>query len=153
METEPKKIQIQYPDDLFPTGDTLDGETFYHFFLYMFYFDQSFAFLPYIMEQAEKNNFDLFEVMTEWMLEFNIVQPGMYYSVICSEHEDFAGINNDELHLIPEGIDWEGNSRQDIREECALWNVKRSPDTLDEMPVSEIPTLLMSGKFDPGHTS
>ena len=73
----------------------------------------------------------------------------MYYSVICSEHEDFAGINKDELHLIPEGIDWEGNSRQEIRQLCALWNVKRSPDTLDEMPVSEIPTLLMSGKFDP----
>ena len=74
METVLKKIQIKYPDDLFPTGDALDGETFYHFFLYMFYFDQSFAFLPYIMEQAEKNNFRPVEVMTEWMLEFNNIR-------------------------------------------------------------------------------
>jgi pimeloyl-ACP methyl ester carboxylesterase len=149
METEPKKIQIQYPDDLFPTGDTLDGETFYHFFLYMFYLDQSFAFLPYIMEQAEENNFDLFELMTEWMLEFNIVHSGMFYSVICSEHEDFAGINDGESHLIPAGIDWEGNSRQDFREECAIWDVQQSPDKMDEMPISDIPALLTSGQFDP----
>ena len=149
METEPKEIQILYPDDLFPTGDTLDGETFYNFFLHMFYLDHSFAFLPYLMEQAEKNNFDLFEVMTEWMLEFNIVQSGMFYSVICSEHEEFAGINDGESHLIPAGIDWEGNSRQDFREECAIWDVQRSPDKLDEMPISDIPTLLISGQFDP----
>jgi len=149
MEVEPKEIQIQYPDDLFPTGDTLDGESFYNFFLYMFYMDQSFAFLPYIMEQAEKNSFDLFEVMTEWMLEFNIVHSGMFYSVICSEHEDFAGINDYESHLIPAGIDWEDDSRKDLREICALWNVKRSPDKLDEMPISDIPALLMSGQFDP----
>jgi pimeloyl-ACP methyl ester carboxylesterase len=149
MEAAPKKVKIKYPDDLFPSGDTLDGESFYYFFLHMFYYDQSFAFLPYIMEQAEKDNFDLFEVMTEWMLEFNLVQPGVYYSVVCSEHEYFSEIPEGESRLVPAGIDWEGNSRQELRDECALWDVQRSPDTLDEMPVSEIPALLMSGQFDP----
>lgn len=149
MEAEPNKIQIQYPDDLFPTADTLDGETFYYFFLRMFYYDHSYAFLPYIMEQAEKNNFDLFEFMTEWMLEANIVQPGVYYSVVCSEHDNFAEIPEGASHLVPAGIDWEGNVRQEFRDECALWDVRRSPDSLDKIPNSEIPTLLMSGQFDP----
>lgn len=149
MEAEPNEIHIQYPDELFPTDDTLDGESFYYFFLHMFYYDQSFTFLPYILEQAENENFDLFEVMTEWMLEFNLVQPGVFYSVVCSEHDNFADIPEGVSHLVPAGIDWEGDSRQEFRDECALWDVRRSPDTLDEMPVSEIPALLMSGQFDP----
>jgi pimeloyl-ACP methyl ester carboxylesterase len=149
METEPREIHIKYPEDLFPSGDNLDGESFYYFFLHMFYYDQSFAFLPYIMEQAEKENFDLFEVMTEYMLEFNLVQPGVYYSVVCSEHDDFADIPDSVSHLVPAGIEWEGNSRQDFRDACALWDVQPSPERLDEMPVSEVPTLLISGQFDP----
>jgi pimeloyl-ACP methyl ester carboxylesterase len=149
MEAEPREIQIKYPDDLFPSRDTLDGESFYYFFLNMFYYDQSFAFLPYILEQAEKGNFDLFELMTEWMLEFNIVQPGVYYSVVCSEHDHFADIPDGVSHLVPAGIEWESNTRQDFRDACALWDVQESPDNLKEMPVSEVPALLISGQFDP----
>ncbi len=149
MDTEPSEIHIKYPDDLFPTGDTLDGETFYYFFLQMFYYDQSFAFLPYIMEQAEKNNFDLLEAMTEYTLDKNIVQSGMYFSVVCSEHEDFTDSSVGESHLVSEGVDWEGENRQEFRDICALWDVQKAPDRLESMPDREIPTLLMSGQFDP----
>ena len=62
---------------------------------------------------------------------------------------NFADIPEGVTHLVPAGIDWEGNSRQEFRDKCALWDVQRSPDALDEMPVSEIPALLMSGQFDP----
>jgi pimeloyl-ACP methyl ester carboxylesterase len=149
MDAEPRTIHIKYPDSLFPSDDTLDGESFYYFFLHMFYYDQSFAFLPYIMEQAEKNNFDLLEAMTEYTLEQNLVQSGMYFSVVCSEHEDFADVPDGASHLIPAGIEWEGEDRQKFRDICELWDVQKAPDRLEEMPTSDIPTLLMSGQFDP----
>ncbi len=149
MDADPRTIHIKYPDSLFPSDDTLDGESFYYFFLRMFYYDHSFAFLPYIMEQAEKNNFDLLEAMTEHTLELNLVQSGMYFSVICSEHKDFADIQDETSHLVPAGVDWEGETRQEFRDVCDLWDVKKAPDRLEVMPKSDIPALLMSGQFDP----
>jgi hypothetical protein len=44
---------------------------------------------------------------------------------------------------------WEIENHSENREECINWNVPPSPLVLDTMPETDVPTLLLSGFFDP----
>ncbi len=69
--------------------------------------------------------------------------------MICAEHSLMARTSRDDLILSPSMIGWEIENQSENQEECGTWNVTRSPDVLDTMPKSDVPTLLLSGFFDP----
>jgi pimeloyl-ACP methyl ester carboxylesterase len=78
----------------------------------------------------------------------NIVSLGMRMSVLCAEEMDYTDTDfTREIHyaqigaLIRDGFD--------LREECAAWNVKPLSDEVGAPVVSDIPTLILSGEFDP----
>ena len=71
---------------------------------------------------------------------------GMMYSVICSEDADFT--MDDLLRETPiEGAMAAGRP-QEMLAVCEFWEVDALGERADEAPVSDIPTLLMTGEFD-----
>jgi len=74
---------------------------------------------------------------------------GLYFSVLCAEHEPLVDADKNIPYILPSMAEWENTSQEDNREECAIWNVKHSLLSLEEMPISDIPALLLSGHFDP----
>jgi pimeloyl-ACP methyl ester carboxylesterase len=78
----------------------------------------------------------------------NDVSLGMHMSVLCTEQIDYTDADFEPARhyaqiaaLIREG--------SDLREACAVWNVKPLSDDVGAPVVSDIPTLILSGEFDP----
>jgi hypothetical protein len=73
---------------------------------------------------------------------------GMSNSVLCAEETDysesdwsFEGFYPQVGSVIRDGID--------LQDECAVWNVDPLSDDVSVPVVSDIPTLILSGEFDP----
>ncbi len=73
---------------------------------------------------------------------------GMSNSVLCAEETDYTesdwnleGVYPQIGPLIRDGFD--------VRDECVLWNVEPLNDDASAPVVSDIPTLILSGEFDP----
>jgi pimeloyl-ACP methyl ester carboxylesterase len=73
---------------------------------------------------------------------------GMSNSVLCAEETDYTesdwnleGIYPQIGALIRAGFD--------VRDECVVWNVEPLSDDASAPAVSDIPTLILSGEFDP----
>jgi len=73
---------------------------------------------------------------------------GMRMSVLCAEETDYTDADYEPARhyaqiaaLIRDG--------SDLREACAAWKVKPLSDDVGAPVVSDIPTLILSGEFDP----
>ncbi len=73
---------------------------------------------------------------------------GMANSVLCAEEADYTeadfdleGVHPQIAALIPHGYD--------VHDYCSVWNVEPLPVAAAAPVVSDIPTLVMSGQFDP----
>jgi len=77
---------------------------------------------------------------------------GMYFSVECSEEIHFY--NEDDVLARSEGLPDEifyamTDSIIQTFEDCVVWNVAESSSIENEPVVSDIPTLILSGAYDP----
>jgi pimeloyl-ACP methyl ester carboxylesterase len=149
LNQNPKEVRIHLPNSLYSLGDEIDGESFYYYILSSSYLDNNYAALPYIIQQSEKNRFDSMISFFESYITHFLSTSGGFYSVICAEHSPMAGTSSDDLILSPSMTGWEIENQSENQEKCLNWNVPRSPDVLDTMPKSDVPTLLFSGFFDP----
>jgi hypothetical protein len=73
----------------------------------------------------------------------------MYYSVICAEDADIDPNDVPLETLRPELAETARDDLQTYVDTCALWPVETLAATVDAPVVSDIPTLLLSGGFDP----
>jgi pimeloyl-ACP methyl ester carboxylesterase len=81
-------------------------------------------------------------------LPVSLFTSGMSNSVLCAEETDYTDKDFDLEGIYPQVrvLMWDGF---DIRDECAVWNVEPLGDDVSAPVVSDIPTLVMSGEFDP----
>ena len=104
--------------------------------------------IPGYITSAERRNPEFLKSLLSRRSGSNFVW-GMRYSVWCSDEMPFQ---------IPERI--KKNRRKYSRlsgfgiqkhfaDICRVWNVKASPAIANEVVVSDIPTLILSGSFDP----
>jgi pimeloyl-ACP methyl ester carboxylesterase len=85
-----------------------------------------------------------------------IVDEGMHYSVVCSEEIPFmsaeaaAAMNADVHPAILAALDAGAFSLPGYLSACEWWGTA-APDPIEDEPVvSDIPTLILSGDYDPG---
>lgn len=78
----------------------------------------------------------------------SIVINGMATSVLCAEEADYTEADYDLEGLYPQ-IATVIRDGFDIRDYCAVWNVEPLSDDVSAPVVSDIPTLVISGEFDP----
>jgi hypothetical protein len=105
--------------------------------------------LPKVISDMERD--DLRYIQNMWpLLTFDqLVSEGMYYSVVCAEDADIdvSAIPVDTLR--PEIAETARDDVQAFVDACARWQVEQLPPSVDDPVVSNIPTLLLSGRFDP----
>ncbi len=73
---------------------------------------------------------------------------GTYFSVKCSEDKFYAD------RLVVEGVsdvaqDWGTQTFQEMEQSCQAWNVPAVKSSDRDLVVSDIPSLLFNGNFDP----
>ena len=107
------------------------------------------AVLPKIVADLEQGDTRYIESMWPLIVFDQLVAEGMYYSVVCAEDADIDVGQIPLETLRPETAE---TAREDIQtyvDTCARWRVEQLPASIDDPVVSDIPTLLLSGRFDP----
>ncbi|WP_095042106.1 alpha/beta hydrolase [Candidatus Promineifilum breve] len=106
------------------------------------------AILPKVIADLEQGDTRYVEAMWPLLVFDQQVAWGMYFSVICAEDADIDVAGSIE-GLPPEIAATARYKLQSYLDTCARWPVELLPASVDEPVISDIPTLLLSGRFDP----
>jgi len=127
----------------------INGDTFMSGLFQMLYAGSLIPALPRMINDAQQGNFDFFSRIYSLLLFDRSMSIGMYYSVICAEDADFTPEDQDLAGIRPEIAKVEGDEPKNLLNICQFWKVDELGAHADDPVVSEIPTLLLSGNFDP----
>ncbi|MBN1246236.1 MAG: alpha/beta fold hydrolase [Anaerolineae bacterium] len=151
LNVEPATVQLQDPDtaevyDLLLTGERLIAQT-----RDLLYVSAILPLLPGAIYDMVEGDFSLLAlIQSQFMFKFNLAD-GMYNSVICTELADFTAADMaDTEGLYPEvALVVEDLIDEVMLQPCQLWGVEHLGDWVTEPVTGDIPTLLLSGEFDP----
>lgn len=127
----------------------VDGDGLRSILFQLLYLPHMYAVFPKIVNDLEKGDTQYLENMWPLLVFDQLISEGMYYSVICAEDADIdlAEISVDGLP--PEIGETAREDVESVVEVCTQWKVDQLPSSVDDPVKSDIPTLLLSGRFDP----
>lgn len=141
------------------TGGSIDalvtGDDFVGLVFQAMYIDTMIQDLPDYIYTAAKGDVSPFStVLLLQLYQLDFISYGMYYAVNCNEEYPFDTVETIQstLDSVPEGL--VGFARLGMIDPEQLQVCRdlgtRTPDVIENQPViSDIPTLVMSGQFDP----
>jgi pimeloyl-ACP methyl ester carboxylesterase len=153
----PVKVKVTLPDvgiaDL--TGKQTDllinGDGFISAIFQSLYITSYLPDLPQVIYQASQGNLDpVAQTSMLFMASEKDISWGMYASVQCYEEVPFA--SPDKLAAEMQAHPELGGSQGTVDGTFALckgWNVPPAPPLEDQAVKSDVPTLVLSGQFDP----
>lgn len=125
-------------------GDMLSGALFQ-----MLYGTELIPALPKMIDDARAGNYIFLGRMYSFLLFDRTFSEGMYYSVVCAEDADFTPQDVPLDGVRPQIADGAREDAQAILDACQQWNVPPLEPIVDAPVVSDIPTLVFNGQFDP----
>ncbi|MEM7798609.1 MAG: alpha/beta fold hydrolase [Chloroflexota bacterium] len=146
---------ITFPITYILTGNRYDvvfsGEDFIDMLFQSLYSDEIFPLMPAVISQVEEGSYDqLSLVFTNFLINNEFISYGMYYSVNCQEEFAFSDRvaveqNSQADPLLIDYLDsWETTF-----DTCDVWDVGEANTIENEPVVSDIPTLILAGEYDP----
>jgi len=128
---------------------TLTGDMVLSTLFLLLYDAESIPYVPALIDLVASGDLSLFELILSEAGEAAPVALGMYLSVICREDAPFS--SREALTAAASTLEPMFSTFVDplIFDECAVWNVAAAAAIEDEAVVSAVPTLLVSGTFDP----
>jgi len=127
----------------------LDGRGLRSVIYQLLYVPRMAAVLPRLIADLEAGDMRYLEAMWPLLIFDQLIAEGMYNSVICAEDADIDVAAVPLEGLRPEIAATAADELQSIVDGCARWPVALLPPSVDDPVVSDIPTLLLSGRFDP----
>lgn len=128
----------------------LSGEDLADALYQALYIRQAASLIPYIIDRADKGDFSFVSgFLLPLQLFENKAADGMYMSVVCAERGDSAPSVVDRPDLNPRLVKTGRRGARAIVEVCRNWKIDLLPRDVLQPVKSEVPTLLLSGEFDP----
>jgi pimeloyl-ACP methyl ester carboxylesterase len=151
LNVEPAKVQLQNPDtgeiyELLLTGERLIAQT-----RDLLYLSAILPILPGAIYDMAEGDFSLLAlIQSQFVFKLNLAD-GMYNSVICTELADFTAADMaDSEGLYPEvALVVEDLIDEVMLQPCQVWGVEHLGEWVTEPVEGDVPTLLLSGEFDP----
>lgn len=151
LNTEP----IEFPINYILTGARYDvifgGDELINMLFQSLYSDEIFPLMPSVIAETETGNFDqLSLIFTNFLINSEFISFGMYYSVNCqeefafSDREAVAANSERDADLIDYFADWETTF-----DSCDVWDVGVADEVEKDAVISDIPTLILAGEYDP----
>lgn len=123
------------------------GDNFMSLMFNILYITEFIPFVPSIMWGVINGDYDIVTFLHAFYTFNFTLSRGMYYSVLCAEDADFT---LDEVVLDGVQDSVAANFRLDRFEPiCTLWDVDELGDAADAPVYSDVPTLILSGEYDP----
>ena len=127
----------------------LDGDDLLGLLTQLLYVTEAVPALPNMIYAAQNDEFDLAQLVMGLLIFDRSQADGMYMSVMCAEDFDFRIEELDLTGVRPNFAADEKTGTAAVLQVCANWDVPQLGPTADAPVVSNIPTLLFSGSFDP----
>ena len=145
----PVSLTLTDPETGQEYDTTLDGRGLRSVLHQLLYVPRMAAVLPRLISDIETGDLRYLEAMWPLLVFDQLVAEGMYYSVVCAEDADIdvAAVPLDGLR--PDIAATTADELRTIVDTCTRWQVQALPASVDDPVVSDIPTLLLSGRFDP----
>jgi pimeloyl-ACP methyl ester carboxylesterase len=149
LDENPVTLTLRDPDTGARYEALVDGRSLRSIVYQLLYVPRMPAVFPKMITDLEAGDYRYLEAMWPLFAFDQTVSEGMYFSVICAEDADIdvAALQLDSLRpAIAE------SAREDLQayiDSCALWPVDQLPSSVDNPVFSDIPTLLLSGAYDP----
>jgi pimeloyl-ACP methyl ester carboxylesterase len=127
----------------------LDGDALQSVIFQSLYATDLLRFLPYAMAKASAGDLRPIGNIGSLFVFDRSVATGMYFSVMCAEDGSLPAEAPNDAGVRPEIATRNAQDQRDFEQLCKLWNVLPLPNAVNEAVKSDVPTLLLSGHFDP----
>jgi pimeloyl-ACP methyl ester carboxylesterase len=149
FDQDPVHVSMTDPESGITYQAVVDGQTFLNGLFQMLYSTSLIPALPRMIYDAKDGNFDFFGRIMSILVFDRTFSYGMYYSVLCAEDADFTPADVNTNGVNPVIKESEANDPEQFLKICSLWNVNQLGQQADRPVTSDIPTLILSGDFDP----
>lgn len=127
----------------------VDGDTFRGLVFQSLYSTEMIPLLPAILFEVKGDYLGTLGNVASLFAFDQSVASGMYMSVICAEDADFNPADAVSPDIRPALARYAVQDAADFQAGCRRWNVEVLPASIDAPVVSDIPTLILNGRFDP----
>lgn len=149
LDEDPLTLTLRNPDTGEETEALLDGTGLRGLMFQLFYVANFAAAFPKVVTELEDGDFTYLEQMWPLFAFDRSISEGMFYSVICAEDADFQPTDAPLEGLRPIIAADVGDDLQFYLDTCNRWQVDMLDAAVDDPIRSDIPTLLLSGRYDP----
>ena len=133
-----------------PEAPTISGRDFDAALYQSVYQREAVPFIPYIVQRAEQGDFSFMLNIVRMMQASNDdMADAMYMTVVCAEFGDTPESALKFPGVIKRLVEAGENDARQILQLCRDWNIRLLDKALLVPVRSDIPTLLLSGRFDP----
>jgi pimeloyl-ACP methyl ester carboxylesterase len=146
LDEEPVRISFDGPGGRFE--ETLDGAGLVDGIFQMAYLADAVAVVPHMVDRMEHGDFRILSALESFFASDQTDAEGMYLSVVCAEDGDLRVVDLPDGDLPERLTDIARQDARDMRDACAAWSVPSLPEASQPV-VSDVPALLLSGRFDP----
>jgi len=142
--TFPITLKSGEKQDMLLNGDSLLGVTFQYL-----YITSILPFLPRLLDDVRNGNYALIGYLQgQLMSQYDEISYGMHFSVQCDEEVPFGTLDQIDA-AIQQFPDFRVLASRDIFNLCNAWGVGPAGAVEDQPVTSDVPTLVLSGQFDP----
>jgi pimeloyl-ACP methyl ester carboxylesterase len=156
LNAEPVPITVTNPLDGQSYDEILTGDTVLGNLVLFLYFTRIIPVLPQAIHDVYDGNYELMTQLSSTRLSlFEALSRGMMFSVMCTE--DLVGRTPEDLLNVMAALPRQlaGSTDPELEIEygifgiCENWPVEEAGPWVKEPLVSDIPTLVLTGEFDP----
>ncbi len=149
LNKNPDHIYLTDPQTSKTYEAVFNGDTLISTIYQMQYVTELIPMLPRIIYNVRAGRYDFVERILSQLVFDRSISMGMYFSVLCAEDADFQPSDVNLRGLPSELKNLEENSGQSFLTTCNNWNVTALPSSIDQPVTSDVPTLVLTGAFDP----
>lgn len=149
LNQEPARIPMTDPETQKTYQAVIDGDILESFLFQLLYATEMIPALPHVIYQMHAGDYSFLSRVAPLIVFDKTLAYGMYDSVICAEDADFRLDEVDLTGVRPELSEYAREDAQAVLDTCKVWQVPELDLDLDAPVTSQIPTLIMNGRFDP----
>ena len=149
LNREPAHITVIDPETARAYPAVLNGDGLLAVLFQAFYISDLIPLLPEILRRADKGDFAALEPILSLMTFNREWMVGMYWSVYCAEDANFDPASYYLPRRAAAIVKDQDAANRSIKSLCQAWRVRDLAGVLNEPVVSNVPTLVLNGRFDP----
>jgi len=157
LNATPAKITLTQPDlgSIGTTGKQLpallDGDSLLAFFFQVMYGSELIPSVPALIYQAKDGDYAaIAQLQSQFLSQYKDISQGMYFSVECVEAVPFdTQAKAETAYQAQPDLAGALGSPQGTFNACKIWNVPAAKAVEDQAVSSAVPTLVLSGQYDP----